>query len=52
MMSLLLLILVFGIVAWIIGQAPIPPFFKALAYGVIAIILLVRAWPLLTGLVG
>lgn len=52
MMSLLLLILVFGIMAWIIGQAPITPFFQVLAYGVMAIILLIRAWPLLTGLVG
>lgn len=29
MMTLLLLILVLGIVAWIIGQAPIPPFSEA-----------------------
>lgn len=47
MMSLLLLVCVLGVIAWILQQVPMPAPFKAVAYGILIIILLYAAFSLL-----
>ena len=41
MLSLLLWVCVLGVVAWVIGQVPMPQPFRAVAYGILVIVLLV-----------
>ena len=41
MLSLLFVVLVIGVLAWVLGQFPIPAPFQAVVYGILAIMLLV-----------
>lgn len=52
MMSLVLLVLVVAVIAGIISRLPIPEPFKTIVYGLLVILVLVRAWPFLTAAVG
>jgi hypothetical protein len=47
MLSLLLIVLILGVIAWVVQSSPIPEFFKVVAYAILAIILLVRLFAII-----
>lgn len=49
MLSLLLLVLVLGIVAYVINSSPLQPFFKNTAFAILAIIILLAFFRVILG---
>jgi len=49
MLSLLLLTCVLGIVAYVVNASQIPPFFKTVAFGIMAIIILLGFFRVVLG---
>lgn len=50
MLALLGLVIILGIVAWVINASPIQPFFKTIAFAIIAIIILTAFFKVVLGI--
>lgn len=50
LLSLLLIVCVLGIVAWVINASPLSPFFKNVAFGIMAIIILLAFFQVVLGI--